>query len=56
MVSNWMGDHSSLAVDAVIKNTVKISGVEKLKLWKKDLTATLKKKERKIHSMAQVAF
>ena len=28
MVSTWMGDHSSVEVDAVVKNTVKISGVD----------------------------
>ena len=28
MVSTWMGDHSSVEVDAVVKNTVKLRSGE----------------------------
>ena len=47
MLSTWMGDYSSVEVDAVVKNTVKISE------WRKGpskCTPKVKKKMKKVFS------
>ena len=54
--STWMGDHSSVAVDAVVNKILYLRSGE-TKIMKERSNRNFKKeREKKIHSLAQVAF